>query len=103
MIWDQTKFLELYEIPSRNGIYKSKEFHGSGYKIVNMGELFKYDFISNQEMNRIRLSAKEISNNTLNTDDLLFGRRSLIDSGAGKCSIVKNLKEILIAVQTDNK
>ena len=25
-----------------NGIYKKKEFHGRGVKIVNMGELFTY-------------------------------------------------------------
>ena len=32
-------FAQLLAEPVRNGIYKKKEFHGSGVKIVNMGEL----------------------------------------------------------------
>ena len=47
------RFEELYAESSRNGIYKTKEFHGSGNKIINMGELFAYDFISNQKMKRL--------------------------------------------------
>ena len=38
--WGQIFFGQLLAEPVRNGIYKSKEFHGRGAKIVNMGELF---------------------------------------------------------------
>lgn len=87
---------ELYASPSRNGIYKSAEFHGSGFKIVNMGELFGYDFISNQEMKRVQLTETELQNFSLQNGDLLFGRRSLVEAGAGKCSIVFDIQEPLI-------
>ena len=40
--WRETIFLDLLIEPVRNGIYKKKEFHGRGAKIVNMGELFAY-------------------------------------------------------------
>lgn len=39
--WISKKFGELLNGKVRNGIYKSKEFHGKGIKIVNMGELFQ--------------------------------------------------------------
>jgi type I restriction enzyme S subunit len=91
--WPNVLFGSLYIEPSRNGIYKSKEFHGEGVKIVNMGELFAYDTISDQEMNRLKLNESELSRFGLNDGDLLFGRRSLVESGAGKCSIVENLPE----------
>jgi type I restriction enzyme, S subunit len=91
--WPVITFEFIYLEPSRNGIYKSKEFHGEGLKIINMGELFAYDTISNQDMNRIKLNESEILRFTLNNGDLLFGRRSLVESGAGKCSIVENLLE----------
>ena len=79
--------------PSRNGIYKPKEFHGRGCKIVNMGELFAYDFVGQQDMKRVELNEKELVRDTLKDGDILFGRRSLVESGAGKSSIVKNLNE----------
>ena len=88
MKWSETDFQTLYTVPSRNGIYKTKMFHGSGCRIVNMGELFGLDFISNQDMKRIELSEAELSTNALKDGDLLFGRRSLVEAGAGKCSIV---------------
>ena len=54
--WETWTFADLLAEPVRNGIYKKKEFHGRGRKMINMGELFSYDFISNQEMKRIELS-----------------------------------------------
>ena len=88
MKWKEVTFETLYAAPSRNGIYKTAEFHGSGCRIVNMGELFGFDFISSQEMKRVELNDAELAVNSLEDGDLLFGRRSLVEAGAGKCSIV---------------
>ena len=96
MTWDQVVFEDLYDCPSRNGLYKKKEFHGSGTKIVNMGELFGFDFISNQDMKRLELTDDELNKFRLVEGDLLFGRRSLVESGAGKCSLVGKVDEPLV-------
>lgn len=90
MKWHDVEFESIHASPSRNGIYKSKEFHGRGVRIVNMGELFGYNFISNQDMKRVELSERELNVNSLEDGDLLFGRRSLVEAGAGKCSLVVN-------------
>lgn len=89
----QVAFHELFLEPTRNGIYKTKEFHGRGSKIVNMGELFGYEFIGSQNMKLVELSEKEKKNYLLKDGDLLFGRRSLVESGSGKCSIVQGAIE----------
>ena len=79
---------------SQSGIYKGKEFQGRGVNIVNMGELFGYDLIDhNITMQRWDLTADEIQKYALTANDLLFGRRSLVLEGAGKCSMVGTLKE----------
>ncbi len=88
MSWPDVEFECIHSSPSRNGVYKAKEFHGRGSRIVNMGELFGYSFISNQDMKRVELTERELEANSLEDGDLLFGRRSLIESGAGKCSLV---------------
>ncbi len=86
--WSLRKVQELLAEPVRNGIYKKKEFHGRGQKIVNMGELFAHDFISNQEMKRVELNSYELEKYLVKDGDLLFARRSLVLEGSGKCSLV---------------
>jgi type I restriction enzyme S subunit len=91
--WKEYEFLSLLDCPVRNGIYKKKEFHGRGCKIVNMGELFAFPRIGNVEMKRVELSTKEKERYLLQPGDLIFARRSLTESGAGKCSIIKSISE----------
>ncbi len=88
MNWPEVDFESLFAAPSRNGVYKSKDHHGSGVPIVNMGELFAFNRIGNQPMSLIRMSDAEMDKSGLMDGDLLFGRRSLVEEGAGKCSMV---------------
>ena len=74
--------------PVRNGIYKQKEFHGSGAKIVNMGELFRFPRLRDVPMKRVQLNGLELDRFSLSKGDLLFARRSLTAEGAGKCTVV---------------
>jgi type I restriction enzyme S subunit len=78
---------ELLEVPLRNGLTKPKKVRGSGIKMVNMGELFKYPRIKNVPMDRAPLTDKELFLSLLKAGDLLFARQSLVREGAGKCSI----------------
>lgn len=93
--WEQAPFANLFLVPLRNGIYKKKEFHGRGAKIVNMGELFRYPRLKhNIEMKRVEITEQEIEKVILKNMDLIFARRSLTADGAGKCSIVISVSEL---------
>ena len=92
---NKVKFGSLFQIPLRNGVYVKSDLHGVGTKIINMGELFSFPFISNQPMSRVQLSESEKATSLLEDGDLLFGRRSLVESGAGKCAIIMNPSEAL--------
>ncbi|MEW9897937.1 restriction endonuclease subunit S [Chitinivorax sp. PXF-14] len=87
------RFADLLSEPLRNGIYKSKEHHGSGIKVVNMGELFGHPRLRNVPMKRLELTEAELRKSSLKEGDLLFARRSLVAEGAGRCSIVKEIAE----------
>lgn len=63
--------------------------------MVNMGELFRFDRISDQEMDRAPLSDTEAESFLLKPGDLLFARQSLVESGTGKSSLVVNPPEPL--------
>ncbi|MBA1236987.1 restriction endonuclease subunit S [Pseudomonas kunmingensis] len=88
MSWPEVVFESVFAAPSRNGVYKSKEHHGSGVPIVNMGELFAFDRIGEQATSLLQMTDAELEKSGLIDGDLLFGRRSLVEEGAGKCSMV---------------
>ena len=88
---EYVKFGELYSIPSSNGVSRPSAVRGKGYKMINMGELFANDIISDMPMERVHLSLKEKEKFLVQENDLLFARQSLVAEGAGKCSIVKQL------------
>ena len=83
------RFGNLLNDKIRTGLYKTKEFHGSGTKIVNMGELFANPRLRTSiPMKRLNLTLEELEKTQLQKGDLLFARRSLVAEGAGKCSLV---------------
>ncbi|MYL35560.1 hypothetical protein GLW08_14970 [Pontibacillus yanchengensis] len=96
MIWEKVPFESLYLIPSRNGLTRPQRVRGSGHKMVNMGELFKYDRITSDiEMELVPMNNKELTNTVLESGDILFARQSLVREGAGKCSIILDVNEVL--------
>ena len=90
----EVQFAQLLAEPVRNGIYKKKEFHGRGVKVVNMGELFANPRLRDVHMRRVELSESERHRLSVQSGDLLFARRSLVAEGAGKCSVVLEINEL---------
>jgi len=86
------RFSELYKIPLKNGLNRPTKDRGSGYKMVNMGEIFAHDRLFDIDMERVSVSEKE-KHYFLEEGDLLFARQSLVLSGAGKCSIYMGASE----------
>lgn len=79
---------DLYATPSRNGVAVPKGARDSGVQMINMGELFRYERIGDAEMARVPLKPDALALSLVEPGDLLFARRSLQLSGAGRCSIV---------------
>ena len=92
--WGVARLEQLLVGPVRNGIYKPKQFHGRGAKIVNMGEVFKYPRLHAVPMKRVELTTRESSTCSVAIGDLLFARRSLVAEGAGKCCVVTDVDEL---------
>lgn len=95
MKWETVKFESLYAIESRNGLTKPSKVRGSGYKMINMGELFANDRIYDIPMELVPLKESE-KNCKVEQFDLLFARQSLVLEGAGKCSIVMDVSPLTV-------
>jgi type I restriction enzyme S subunit len=78
---------------SQNGLYKPKTAYEKGFEMVHITEVFAHEEISSGGMQRVELDMPREKNYLLQKGDLLFARRSLVLEGAGKCSIVGDLKE----------
>lgn len=91
--WTEAPFSQALSGPVKNGVYKRKEFHGHGVKMVNMGELFANPRLSSIPMRRVNLSESEQERFGVQKGDLLFARRSLVAEGAGKCCVVLETDE----------
>lgn len=109
MRWKNIRFGDLYSTESRNGLTKPSKIRGSGYKMINMGELFANDRIYDIPMELVPLKDAEKKNAKIEIGDLLFARQSLVLEGAGKCSIVMEVSPLtvfeshLIRVRLDRK
>ena len=96
MSWELISFEKLYSVDSRNGLTKPSKIRGSGFKMINMGELFANDRIYDIPMELVPLNDKEKASAKVEKDDLLFARQSLVLEGAGKCSIVMNVSPLTV-------
>lgn len=96
MSWDSIRFGNLYSEDSRNGLTKPSKVRGSGYKMINMGELFANDRIYDIPMELVPLKDSEKKNAKVEKGDLLFARQSLVLEGAGKCCIVMDVSSLTV-------
>ena len=96
MSWDTIRFGDLYSAESRNGLTKPSKVRGSGYKMINMGELFANDRVYDIPMELVPLKESEKINAKVECGDLLFARQSLVLEGAGKCSIVMEVSQLTV-------
>ena len=81
--WREVPFARLLIEQVRNGIYKKKEFHGRGVKIVNMGELFAYPRLRNVHMKRVELSEREKHRVSVLKGDLSSQAEVIVNSLTG--------------------
>ena len=83
-------FESLFAEPLRNGLTRPRGARGRGVRMVNMGEVFAYPHLSDQEMELVELSDREREDYLLRPGDLLFARQSLVWDGAGQCCLVRD-------------
>lgn len=96
MMYETIRFGNLYAVGSRNGLSKPSKVRGTGYKMINMGELFANDRIFDIPMELVPLKDTEKINAKIEAGDLLFARQSLVLEGAGKCSIVMEVSPLTV-------
>ena len=86
-------FADLLSYPLRSGVTIAAANRGSGIRMLNMGELFAFPRVGDVEMARVDIGRVDPDRHLLVRGDLMFARRSLTLEGAGKCSIIHEVRE----------
>ncbi len=81
----------------QNGFYRKADGSMPNTYIVKMKELFANECISDEKsFDMVNMTSSEQKRFALTPADLLFGRRSLVVEGAGKCRRVGNIQIPLV-------
>jgi type I restriction enzyme, S subunit len=108
--WQIFALGDLCLLGPQNGVYKEKSEYGRGYQIVVLNDLYENEyFIAKPLDNLIDLSDKELSNYSLQEDDILVNRVSKQVEGVAKMTLFKlnNNKAVfesnMIRIRLDTK
>jgi type I restriction enzyme S subunit len=94
--WVVRGMVDLFAIKPINGLYKKKEFQGSGSRWLKMKSVYGIDIITNEKMELINVNEKEIEKYGCKKNDIVFGRTSLVLEGIGTCAIIKSNTNIAV-------
>src|SRR3989338_1067655 len=95
--WEGRKLKHLTTEKFKNGIFKKKEFYGSGIKLINVFDVYRQDFyIEIESLDRIEVTSQEIQTYSVKAGDIVFVRSSLKLEGVGASACVPSLSEPLL-------
>lgn len=100
MGWEITQLGNLLEFPPQNGLYVPKDNYENakylnGIEMVHMSDLF-YGIVSPGNLKRVNICQADIEKYSIDENDLLVARRSLVYEGAAKPCRVPKPKEPLV-------
>lgn len=95
MDWDVKTLGEMSKSGAQNGFFKKPELVGSGFKLINVSELYQPFGINTEITNveRVRASDKDLVKFSVQEGDIFFTRSSLVLSGIAHCNIIRKVRE----------
>ncbi len=92
--WQVKRLKYLIREGLSNGLFKKKEFFGSGTKLVNVFDVYREDFIVDHDsLDRVEADEVEQRKYAVQSGDIFFVRSSLKLEGVGRSVCALNVKE----------
>jgi len=87
--WQVRRLKNLLRCPLANGLFKKKEFFGSGVPLVNVSDIYQDDLcVEPEQLELVRASGSEIRTFRVKPGDIFFVRSSLKLEGTGRSAYV---------------
>jgi len=95
--WEIRRLKYLIEGTLSNGLFKKKEFFGSGTKLVNVFDVYREDFLVDHEgLERVEADEVERQKYAVKSGDIFFVRSSLKLEGVGRSVCAMNVPETTV-------
>ena len=92
--WSVKKLKFLADGGLENGLFKKKQFFGSGVRLVNVFDVYREDFLIDEStLERVEADAVETRRYAVECGDVFFVRSSLKLEGVGKSACMSKLSE----------
>lgn len=93
--WDIRNLTSLSCGGAQNGFFKKPELVGSGYKLINVSEIYQSFGINTNDnsVERVNAKADDLFRYGVAVGDLFFTRSSLVLEGIAHCNIIRFINE----------
>lgn len=85
--WKENDLINLSECGLSNGVFNDPKKVGSGYKLVNVLDMYIDTVINEDKLSLVELSRDEFLKNKVENGDIFFTRSSLVKSGIAYSNI----------------
>jgi len=85
--WEEKKLLTLSSEPLSNGVFNDPKKVGSGYKLINVSDMYIDTTIDESRLTLLELLPSDFAANQVITGDIFFTRSSLVKSGIAVSNI----------------
>jgi type I restriction enzyme, S subunit len=85
--WEESKLKELCSLGLSNGVFNDPKKVGTGYKLVNVLDMYLDTTINEDRLSLLELSVSEFEKNQVECGDIFFTRSSLVKSGIAVSNI----------------
>jgi type I restriction enzyme, S subunit len=85
--WDEQTLLHLCERPLSNGVFNDPAKVGSGYKLINVADMYIEGYIQEGSLSQVEIPRAEFERNKVEFGDIFFTRSSLVKSGIAASNI----------------
>ena len=85
--WREEKLINLSSEPLSNGVFNDPKKVGSGYKVINVSDMYIETTIEERRLTLLELSPSDFAANQVIKGDIFFTRSSLVKSGIAVSNI----------------
>lgn len=86
--WKHKSIQEISINGFSNGVFNDPEKVGTGYRLINVKNMYSGDSIDIDSLTRLELNAKEFLNNQAKYGDIFFTRSSLVKEGIAYSNVL---------------
>ena len=91
--WSEGKLINLSNEPLSNGVFNDPKRVGSGYKLINVSDMYIETSVDESRLALLELSQPEFAANQVIAGDIFFTRSSLVKSGIAVSNIYLGASE----------